>query len=133
MTVGAGQQEAARAALKIARKANEVWTKSAWKTVMKNILKSYSSGVKSHGGNDDRVKVKKAHGGNVKNLQPKRPLAFWRTRKHICQMSKSLLSVWHWVLLRRLVSLGFPLSEINFALEQRQSSLVVDHSAKYIK
>ena len=68
MTVGAGQQEAARAALKIARKANEVWTKSAWKTVMKNILKSYSSGVKSHGGNDDRVKVKKAHGEKVKKL-----------------------------------------------------------------
>jgi hypothetical protein len=57
MTVGEGQQEAARAALKIARNADKAWTNSSWKAVMKNVLKSFRSGV-SHGGNG-RFKVKK--------------------------------------------------------------------------
>ena len=57
MTVGEGQQEAARAALKIARNADKAWTTSSWKAVMKNVLKSFRSGV-SHGGKG-RVKVKK--------------------------------------------------------------------------
>ena len=57
MTVGEGQQEAARAALKIARTADKAWTTSSWKAVMKNVLKSFRSGV-SHGGKG-RVKVKK--------------------------------------------------------------------------
>ena len=57
MTVGEGQQEAARAALKIARKGEKAWTNSSWKAVMKNILKSFRSGV-SHGG-CGRIKVQK--------------------------------------------------------------------------
>ena len=57
MTVGEGQQEAAKAALKNARAIEKIWTPSTWKSVMKHVLKSFRSGV-SHGGKG-RVNVKK--------------------------------------------------------------------------
>ena len=44
-----GQEEAAKAALKNARNAEEVWTEKAWKTAMKTVLKPFRVGV-SHGG-----------------------------------------------------------------------------------
>ena len=47
--VSEGQEEAAKAALKNARNAEEVWTEKAWKTAMKTVLKPFRVGV-SHGG-----------------------------------------------------------------------------------
>ena len=47
--VSEGQEEAAKAALKNARNAEEVWTEKAWKAVMKTVLKPFRFGV-SHGG-----------------------------------------------------------------------------------
>ena len=64
MTVGAGQQEAARAALKIARNEKEVWTQTSWKPVMKNVLKSFQTGVASHGGRTQPKVHKSSDGGD---------------------------------------------------------------------
>lgn len=49
IAVSEGQEEAAKAALKNARNAEEVWTEKAWKTAMKTVLKPFRVGV-SHGG-----------------------------------------------------------------------------------